>query len=124
MSEITGEKPETIRIEELDEQETTEKNDEETGIPKKVVDFSKVFSSAMAQVPSNIRKQPNKRKKREEILFEEEEDSSEEEFSEEDEEDSESEEEDLRWIGINKLLEAHLNITETILTMVKETKNN
>ena len=126
MSEITGEKPETIRIEELDEQETTQKNNEETGIPKKVVDFSKVFSSAMAQVPSNIRKQPNKRKKREEILFEEEEDSSEEEFSEEDEdeEDSESEEEDLRWIGINKLLEAHLNITETILTMVKETKNS
>ena len=69
MSEITGEKPETIRIEELDEEETSEKNNEETATPKKVVDFSKVFSSAMAQMSSDIRKQPNKRKKREEILL-------------------------------------------------------
>lgn len=121
MSANTGEKPETIRIEELDEQENTQKNNEERETPKKVVDFSKVFSTAMAQMSSNTRKQPNKRTKREETLFEEEEDSSEEEFSED--EDSESEEEDLRWIGINKLLEAHLNITETILTIVKETKN-
>ena len=112
MSANTEEKPETIE---------EQKNNEETGTPKKV-DFSKVFSSAMAQMPSIPRKQPNKRTKREEVLSEEEEDSSEE-FSEEDE-DSESEEEDLRWIGINKLLESHLNITETILTMVKETKNN
>ena len=103
MSEITDEKPETIRIEELDE--------ENTGTPKKV-DFSKVFNSTMAQMASNIRKQPNKRTKREETCFQEEEDSSEE-FSEEDE-DSESEEEDPRWIAINKLLESHLNITETI----------
>ena len=123
MSTITEEKPETIRIEAINEEENTRKTNEETGTPKKV-DFSKVFSSAMAQMSSNIRKQPNKRTKREETLFEEEEeDSSEEEFSEEDE-DSESEEEDIRWTSINKLLESHLNITETILTMVKETKND
>jgi hypothetical protein len=121
MSANTEEKPETIRIEAIEE-EQTEKNNDETGTPKKV-DFTKVFSTAMAQMSSNIRKQSNKRTKREEILFEEEEDSSEEEFSEEDE-DSESEEEDIRWTSINKLLESHLNITETILTMVKETKND
>ena len=118
MSANTEEKPETIRIEAIEE----EKNNEETGTPKKV-DFTKVFSTAMAQMSSNNRKQSNKRTKREEALFEEEEDSSEEEFSEEDE-DSESEEEDIRWTSINKLLESHLNITETILTMVKETKND
>ena len=122
MSANTEEKPETIRIEAIEE-EQTEKTNEETGTPKKV-DFTKVFSTAMAQMSSNIRKQSNKRTKREETLFEEEEeDSSEEEFSEEDE-DSESEEEDIRWTSINKLLESHLNITETILTMVKETKND
>ena len=126
MSANTEEKPDNIRIEELDEQENTQKTNEETGTPKKVVDFSKVFNSAMAQMSSNIRKrtnkQPNKRTKREENLFEE--DSSEEEFSEEDE-DSESEsEEDIRWTAINKLLESHLNITETILTILKDTKNN
>ena len=114
MSANTEEKPETIEL--IEEQ----KNDEETGTPKKVVDFSKVFSTAMAQMSSTTRKQPNKRTKREEVLSEEEEDSSEEEFSEED---SESEEEDLRWTAINKLLDSHLNITETILTIVKETKN-
>ena len=114
MSANTEEKPETIEL--IEEQQTNE----ETGTPKKV-DFSKVFSSAMAQLPSIPRKQTNKRTKREEVLSEEEEDSSEE-FSEEDE-DSESEEEDLRWTAINKLLESHLNITETILTMVKETKS-
>ena len=116
MSANTEEKPETIEL--IEEQ----KNDEETGTPKKVVDFSKVFSTAMAQMSSTARKQPNKRTKREEILSEEEEDSSEEEFSEDDE-DSDSEEEDPRWTAINKLLESHLNITETVLTMVKETKN-
>jgi hypothetical protein len=106
--------------EELDE-EQPQKNNEKTGTPK-TVDFSKVFKTTMAQMSSNIRKQPNKRTKREETLFEEE-DSSEEEFSEEDE-DSESEsEEDIRWTAINKLLESHLKITETILTIVKETKN-
>jgi 8-oxo-dGTP pyrophosphatase MutT (NUDIX family) len=125
MSRIAEEKPETIRIEAIEE-EQTEKNNEEIGTPKKV-DFTKVFSTAMAQMSSNIRKQPNKqpnkRTKREETFFEEEEeDSSEEEFSED--EDSESEEEDIRWTSINKLLESHLNITETILTMVKETKND
>lgn len=120
MTTISEKKPEINRIEQLDE-EQPEKNNEETGTPKKV-DFSQVFKTTMAQMSSNIRKQPNKRTKREEILFEEEEeDSSEEEFSEEDE-DSESEE-DIRWTVINKLLESHLKITETILTMVKETKN-
>jgi hypothetical protein len=113
MSANTEEKPETIEL--VEEQ----KNDEETGTPKKVVDFSKVFSTAMAQMSSTARKQPNKRTKREEVLSEEEEDSSEEEFSEDDEE----EEEDPRWTAINKLLDSHLNITETILTIVKETKN-
>lgn len=121
MTTISEKKPEINRIEQLDE-EQPEKNNEETGTPKKV-DFSQVFKTTMAQMSSNIRKQPNKqpnkRTKREEILFEE--DSSEEEFSEEDE-DSESEE-DIRWTVINKLLESHLKITETILTMVKETKN-
>jgi 8-oxo-dGTP pyrophosphatase MutT (NUDIX family) len=116
MSANTEEKTETIEL--IEEQ----KNNEETGTPKKVVDFSKVFSTAMAQMSSTARKQPNKRTKREEVLSEEEEDSSEE-LSEEDE-DSESEEEDLRWTAINKLLKSHLNITETVLTMVKETKNN
>jgi len=117
MSANTEEKPETIKL--IEEH----KNNEETGTPKKVVDFSKVFSTAMAQMSSTARKQPNKRTKREEILSEEEEDSSEEEFSEDDE-DSDSEEEDPRWTAINKLLESHLNITETVLTMVKETKND
>ena len=117
MSANTEEKPETIEL--VEEQ----KNDEETGTPKKVVDFSKVFSTAMAQMSSTARKQPNKRTKREEVLSEEEEDSSEEEFSEDDEEDDEEEEEDPRWTAINKLLDSHLNITETILTIVKETKN-
>ena len=114
MSANTEEKPETIEL--IEEQ----KNNEETGTPKKVVDFSKVFSTAIAQMSSTTRKQPNKKTKREEVLSEEEEDSSEEEFSEDD---SESEEEDPRWTAINKLLESHLNITETVLTMVKETKN-
>jgi hypothetical protein len=113
MSANTEEKPETIEL--VEEQ----KNNEETGTPKKVVDFSKVFSTVMAQMSSTARKQPNKRTKREEVLSEEEEDSSEEEFSEDDEE----EEEDPRWTAINKLLDSHLNITETILTIVKETKN-
>jgi len=125
MSANTEEKPETIRIEAIEEE--TEKTNEETGTPKKV-DFTKVFSTAMAQMSSNIRKQTNKqtnkRTKREEILFEEEEDSSEEDFSEEDEDSESEEEEDIRWTSINKLLESHLNITETILTMVKETKND
>ena len=119
MTTISEKKPEINRIEELDTEQP-----EENGTPKKV-DFSQVFKTTMAQMSSNIRKQPNKqpnkRTKREEILFEE--DSSEEEFSEEDE-DSESEsEEDIRWTVINKLLESHLKITETILTIVKETKN-
>jgi len=113
MSSNTEEKPETIELNE-------EKNNEEYGTPKKV-DFSKVFNNAMTHMSSNIRKKPNKRTKREEVLSEEE--SSDEDFSEEDE-DSETEEEDLRWTAINKLLESHLNITETILTMVKETKND
>ena len=121
MSANTEEKPETIRIEAIEEE--TEKTNEKTGTPKKV-DFTKVFSTAMAQMSSNIRKQTNKRTKREEILFEEEEDSSEEDFSEEDEDSESEEEEDIRWTSINKLLESHLNITETILTMVKETKND
>lgn len=121
MTTNSEKKPEINRPEELDE-EQPQKNNEKTGTPK-TVDFSKVFKTTMAQMSSNIRKQPNKRTKREETLFEEEEeDSSEEEFSEEDE-DSESEsEEDIRWTAINKLLESHLKITETILTIVKETK--
>lgn len=120
MTTISEKKPEINRPEELDE-EQSQKNNEETGTPKKV-DFSQVFKTTMAQMSSNIRKQPNKRTKREETLFEEEEDSSEEEFSEEEDSESESEE-DIRWTTINKLLESHLKITETILTMVKETKN-
>ncbi len=123
MTTISEKKPAINRPEELDE-EQSQKNNEESGTPK-TVDFSKVFKTTMAQMSSNIRKQPNKRTKREETLFEqeEEEESSEEEFSEEDE-DSESEsEEDIRWAAINKLLESHLKITETILTIVKETKN-
>ena len=115
MATISEKKPEINRIEELDTEQP-----EENGTPKKV-DFSKVFKTTMAQMSSNNRKQSNKRTKREETLFEQEEDSSEEEFSEEDE-DSESEE-DIRWTAINKLLESHLKITETILTIVKETKN-
>ena len=114
MSANTEEKPETIELNE-------EKNNEESGTPKKV-DFSKVFSSAMTHMSSNIRKKPNKRTKREEVLSEEE--SSDEDFSEEDEDsETETEEEDLRWTTLNKLLESHLNITKTLLTMVKETKN-
>jgi hypothetical protein len=121
MTTISEKKPAINRPEELDE-EQSQKNNEESGTPK-TVDFSKVFKTTMAQMSSNIRKQPNKRTKREEEFSEEdeEEDSSEEEFSEEDE-DSESEE-DIRWAAINKLLESHLKITETILTIVKETKN-
>jgi hypothetical protein len=69
MSANTEEKPATNRPEELDE-EQSKKTNEESGTPK-TVDFSKVLSTAMAQMSSNIRKQPNKRTKREEILFEE-----------------------------------------------------